>query len=107
VETRINCHGLRMRVEDFPRRHQRRDQGPYLRVTVYFFETLAKKEGNVYINLMTSLEASLCLKRQPVSNEREQDLTLFFGRFLNTPVEMDAHSGFKGSHQRAPRVLEA
>jgi hypothetical protein len=33
--------------------------------------------------------------------------TLFSRRFLNTSEEMDAHSGFKGSHERAPGLLEA
>jgi hypothetical protein len=46
---------------------------------------------------MTPLEADLCRKRQPMHNEVEEDLTLFFRRFLNTPEEMDAHLGFKGS----------
>jgi hypothetical protein len=27
----------------------------------------------------------------------DPNLTLFFGRFLNTEMEMDGHSGFKGS----------
>jgi len=29
------------------------------------------------------------------------NLTLFFRRFLTTPEGMDAHLGFKGSHERA------
>jgi hypothetical protein len=29
-------------------------------------------------------------RRQPISNEVEENLTLFFRRFLNTPEEMDA-----------------
>jgi hypothetical protein len=42
-----------------------------------------------------------------MNNEAEPNLTLLFRRFLNTPEDMDAHSGFKGSHERAPRLLEA
>jgi len=37
-----------------------------------------------------------------MGNEVEENLTLFFRRFLNTPEEMDAHLGLKGSHVRAP-----
>ncbi len=33
-----------------------------------------------------------------MSNEVEENLTLFFRRFLNTFEEMDAHLGFKGSY---------
>jgi len=47
---------------------------------------------------MTWLEAGLCRRRQPIGNEEESNLTPFFRRFLNTPEEMDAHLGFKGSH---------
>jgi len=46
------------------------------------------------------------------SNEREQALTLFFGRFLNTPEGMDAHLGFSGTHwccvgfgRREPQIV--
>jgi hypothetical protein len=35
------------------------------------------------------------------------NLTIFFGRFLTTPEEMNAHLGFKGSQWRAPGLLEA
>jgi len=34
------------------------------------------------------------------------NLTLFFRPFLNTPEEMDADLGFKGSHAKAPGLLE-
>jgi len=43
--------------------------------------------------LMTLQKADLCRKRQPMNNEGHRtigpNLTLFFGRFLNTPEEMD------------------
>jgi hypothetical protein len=42
-----------------------------------------------------------------MSNEMEENLTLFFRRFLNTPEEMDAHLGFRGTHWRAPGLPEA
>jgi len=45
-----------------------------------------------------SLEAVSCCKRQPVSNEVEENLTLFFRRFPNTPEEMGAYLGFKSGH---------
>jgi hypothetical protein len=48
--------------------------------------------------MMTSPKADIYRKRQPISNEVEENLTLFFRRFSNTPEEMDAHLGFKGSH---------
>jgi hypothetical protein len=51
--------------------------------------------------LMTSEEVDL------FTGAQVENLTLFFRHFLNTPEEMDAHSGFKGSHERAPRVPEA
>jgi hypothetical protein len=39
--------------------------------------------------------------QQPINSEGDRDigpnLTIFFRRFLNTPEEMDAHLGFKGS----------
>jgi len=47
---------------------------------------------------MNSYEADLCHKRQLMSNEVEENLKLFFGRFLNMPEEMDVYFGFKGSH---------
>ncbi|MFZ0450497.1 MAG: hypothetical protein WAL98_14765 [Desulfatiglandaceae bacterium] len=40
-------------------------------------------------------------------NVLDEDLTLFFRHFLNTPEEMDARLGFKDSHWRAPRLPEA
>jgi hypothetical protein len=40
-------------------------------------------------------------------NEWDENLALFFGRFLNTLEEMDAHLGFKATHYSAPRLLEA
>jgi hypothetical protein len=32
-----------------------------------------------------------------MSNEVEENLTLFFRRFLDTPEEMDAHLGFRAT----------
>jgi hypothetical protein len=61
----------------------------------------------IFAILMTSLEVDLCCKRQPMQNGVEEDRTLFFRRFLNTPEEMDAHLGFRGTHWRAPGLLEA
>jgi hypothetical protein len=52
--------------------------------------------------MTASQKAHLCRQRQPMSNEVEPNLTLFFRRFLSTPEEMDTHSGFRGTHWRAP-----
>jgi len=39
-------------------------------------------------------EADLCRERQPMSNEEEPNLTLFFRPFLNTSEGMDDYLGF-------------
>jgi hypothetical protein len=41
-----------------------------------------------------------------MSNEWEENLTLFFRRFLNTPEKVDDYSGFGATHQRGPGLLD-
>jgi len=50
--------------------------------------------------IMTPLEAGSCRERQPVRNEEEPNLTIFFKCFLNTPEGMDADLGFSGTSQK-------
>jgi hypothetical protein len=42
----------------------------------------------------------LCHKRQPIGNEEESNLTIFFKCFLNTPERMDGYLGFSGTSQK-------
>jgi len=51
------------------------------------------------VNMTISLKANLRRKRQPVGNEDEPNLTIFFKCFLITPEGMDADLGFSVTPQ--------
>jgi len=56
--------------------------------------------------MMKPEKAALCRKRQPMSDEVEENLRLFFRPFLNTPQGMDVNLGFKSSYWRRPKLPE-
>jgi hypothetical protein len=49
--------------------------------------------------MMTPLEAGSCRERQPMVNEEEPNLRIFFKCFLNTPEWVDVDLGFNGKSQ--------